>query len=134
MLLEHFTDRGRARQQSKLTIELAQRRFGELEGRRDEDGAFVARAVLGLREKIGRHVTYGCAFIRENNDLARACDRVDPDGSEDEPLCFRDIPIAGADDFVDGAHGLGAECHCSDSLGATDPVDLVDGKIDDRRR
>ena len=32
MLLEHFTDRGRARQQSKLTIELAQRRFGELEG------------------------------------------------------------------------------------------------------
>ena len=86
----------------------------------------AAGAVLGLGEEVGGGERGGHAAVGDDHDLRRAGERVDADGAGDLALGQGHVAVAGADDHVDRADGLGAVGHRGDGLGAADAVHLGD--------
>ena len=102
-------------------------RRGELAIEAQED-RFAVRAVLGLREQVGRTAGGIGRRIGDQDDLARPGRKVDRDVARDEQLRGGDPPVPGADDLVHRCDRLGAEGEGGHCLGAADRIDLVDSE------
>ncbi len=88
--------------------------------------------VLRLGEQVGGGERSRHAAVGDDHDLGRSRERIDADRARDLALGQGDVPVAGADDHVDRADGLGAVRERGDGLGAADAVHL--GDTDERRR
>jgi hypothetical protein len=108
----------------KLANDGGEGRLGEgaIGGDEADPGVHV---VLGLREKVGGDRLRVAGFVGEDEDLARARELVDAHGAEDLPFRLVHVGVPGADDFVDGGHGLRAVGHGGDRLRAADAEDAV---------
>ena len=90
----------------------------------NEDGG-RGRAVLGLAEQIGGADLAVDAVVGDDQRFGRAREQIDADAAEELALGFRHVGVAGPHDHVDGADGLGAQCHGGDRLHAAEHVDVV---------
>ena len=108
----------------KLTVDFGGHGAGEgfVVGDENALGRFV---VLGLREQVGGDPGRVVRLVGDDQNLGRACDRVDADLAEDLALGGGDIGVAGADDLVDGGDRLRAVSERRDRLRAADAVDFV---------
>ncbi len=88
--------------------------------------ADAAGSVLGLREQIGGGEGGRHAAVGDDHHLGRPGERVDADRARDLALGQRDVAVAGADDDVDRADGLGAVGERGDRLRTADAVHLGD--------
>ena len=89
--------------------------------------------MLRLTEQISRDIAGVGLFIRDNQNLARARDHIDGNGTEDLLLRFGDKGVAGADDLVHLGNALGAVRQSGDRLCAADLEDLIDARNGRRR-
>ena len=89
-----------------------------------EPNALVAGAVLGLREQVsGGELRVG-RRVCEDEHLAWAGQQVDGHAAKQQSLSRDDVGVAGAEDFLDRADGLGSASHRGDGLRATDTIHL----------
>ncbi len=98
--------------------------FGQGFAGGDEEA--TAGGVLGLGEEFGGDLAGVGGVVGEDDDFGGAGEGVDVDDAVEFFFGELDVGVAGADDFVDGADGGGAEGHGGDGLGAADGVDFGD--------
>ncbi len=108
----------------ELRAELDANRFGH-RGRRADEERVRGLVVLGLREEVRSDEPRVGLVVRDDEDFARAGDRVDRDRAEDEALRARDVEVSGANDLVDARDRLRAVRERGDRLRAA--------RVDDRR-
>src|SRR5207247_2686728 len=90
----------RGREALELVGDLALDVVGELPGRGHQDRG-RGRPVLRLAKQVGRDELRVGGFVRDDQDLGRAGEKVDPDATEQLPLCFDYVSVAGPSDEVD---------------------------------
>ena len=117
-------DERTARQRLRLREDFRANPLGERGGRADAKRLFVAGAMFGLRQEVGRDPPHVHRPVGEDGDLARPRDLVDRDVAVDLALRRRDEGVAGARDLLDLAARLRAERQKANRLDAADAVDF----------
>ena len=80
--------------------------------------------MLGLGEEIRGDPLGVGRIIRDNEDLARARQKIDGDVPEDLALCFDHIRVSRSKDFLDRPDGFRSEGQGGDRLGPANPMDF----------
>ena len=107
-----------AGQLRKLAFKLRLYGFCKPFARRYKHGGSIC-VVLRLRKQIRRHEAGVAGAIRKNENFGRPCDHIDIHKPEHLPLGFRNIDVAGADDFIHPGNVLCAVCKRGDGLKAS---------------
>ena len=107
-----------------LPGELVADPLGQLGTVRDQERLLVSRAVLELREQVGRDPVGLGRLVGKDRDFTGTGDKVEGHMAVDLPLGGGDKSPARADDLLDGPDRLRAESHQADRLDAADAVDF----------